>query len=589
MRYIDSVLKGRVEKAQQTLYENANPSMILWISRYSNPLVNQLFLEQMKIGNYTSINQVSVCARRPNINRQSDRIYAAFCDAGKGKIVYADQVAVMSSHVWVNAGTLPDAVDIAVAFDGKMVKTLRNRIEFKTIDPMPWVFWVDSAGILYGKNLGDDTSQATLATANASAVSAIYGMQSDVADFDQGMLVFFILDGDIYYRQYQAGVWGGAVPVNFGPDANWVDIAASRTWDYRIVLQAQSSDGNIYELFTQHAGIAKQNVERINLNNILSAGKMADVTYTDTREDERIDVSDIAAVSQVIYGLSPVPVSCANINDRSGDWGKCIEAAFDYPVTGAVSNAGQFVIMDGNGVSYAGQTVEHVGTDNKKIQIGYVDFNAAYGTACTLNYTPGTVQGPAVALASFGFSFTPINLVPPAPAVPMTASNIDNRALIVEFNGGVTSANWTITKAAFAVTGTEYDYVPGGTPQAKTYVVSSVGYADGTGDNKKRIAIVLSAAGRLRAPQGDVTVAYNQTIGNLLSAGGAIVSFSLAFAATGLTLVYVGVNGVEKVEMSNFTASGSLLQITYRDTKEDEKIEITNILATGTLTHINNL
>jgi hypothetical protein len=271
------------------------------------------------------------------------------------------------------------------------------------------------------------------------------------------------------------------------------------------------------------------------------------------------------------------------------NWGRLVEVQFDYPITGIEGQAGQFKIIDGNNVQYAGQSIEYVGVDNKRIRIRYTDFNAAYGSQCILRYTPGTIQGPATALATFDFTFTPINLVPPAPAAPLSVSNSNSLTILVEFNGNVTSADWAVTKSAFSVTGFEYNYVPGGALQAKTYTISSVGYADGTGANKKLIAVTLTAAGRLKAPQGNVTVAYNQATGNLMSAGGAIVSFGLAFAPTGLTPVYAGVNDIEKIEITNITATGSLLTVTYSNTKEDEKIEITNVTATGTLTHINDL
>lgn len=590
MRYIDPILKARIEKANQTLYENANPAMVAWISRHSTPLTEQTFLERTKIGNYTNVSRVSIAARRPDVNRQADRIYVAFCDNGVGKVAYADQTAAMSNHVWINIETIPDAIDIAVTFDGTMVKNLRNRIEFKTTDSTPWVFWIDSAGSLYGKLIGEDITTITLANVNASAVTAIRGIQLDVADDDQGLLVFFILDGSIYYRQGRAGIWENALPLNFGPAVTWADISVSRTWDYRIVLQAKASDGNVYESFTQYEGIAKQNVERLEIRDITAVGEPIEVTYIDTKEeDERIEINNISGSGQIIYGLSPVPVSCVNVNDGTGEWGKYIDLEFDYPVMGIIGSASQFVIKDGNNLSYDGQTIEYIGLDNKKVRIGYINFNAAYGTTCTINYTPGTVQGPAAALSAFSFSFTPTKLVPPVPAVPLNVNNSDALTIVVEFDGNITSADWVAVKAAFSVTGSEYDYVPGGTLSAKTYTINAIGYADGTGTNKKRIAIALTAAGRLKAPQGNVSVAYNQTTGNLLSVGGAIVSFNLALTPVGLTPIYAGANDIEKVQITNVTGTGALVSITYRDAKEEEKIQISDVTALGKLTHINDL
>jgi hypothetical protein len=319
LRYVDPILKSRIEKANQTLYENANPAIVAWISRRNIPLIDQTFLEYIKIDDYINIGDVSISARRSNENRQSDGIFVAFTDNGTGKILYATQTPVITDYVWTTVETIPDATDIATAFDGRMIKNIRGNIAFKTIDLNPWVFWIDAAGLLYGKLLGDDSTQVTLANANASAVTAVRGIQSDIADFDQGLLVFFILAGSIHYRTFRNGIWEDAAPINFGPSVTWVDISASRTWDYRIVLQAKDNSGNIYELFTQTEGIAKQNVERIEITDITAEGESIPVTYFDTSEDERIEVTDITATGEIIYGLSPVPTAVGNVEDTSDE------------------------------------------------------------------------------------------------------------------------------------------------------------------------------------------------------------------------------------------------------------------------------
>lgn len=410
MRYIDGALKNRIEKAHQTLYENANPAMLIRVSRHTTPITERVFWERARIA--AGASSVSVATRRPNIRKESDRVYVAYCADGIGYLKYADYKADIKRMMWLDAGTINDATDIALAFDGRMEKDLRNHVNFRTADPTPWVFWIDSAGMLYGKLVGDDTTQITLATANASAVTAVRGIHSDIGNFDQGLLVFFLLSGSIYYRSYRSGTWEDATLLNFGPAVTWVDISVGRTWDYRIVIQAMDTDGDIYELFTKTEGIAKQNIERIEVKDITAEGEQIEVTYSDAQEVEHIEVTDIIATGEVIYGLSPVPLEVANIDDGTGNWGVYVTILLDYPVTSVLGNASAFVLTDGYNSTYTATSIL-ASEDGRTLTLTMPDFNAAYETVCTLAYTPGTIQGPAVPLESFSFEFSPINLVAP--------------------------------------------------------------------------------------------------------------------------------------------------------------------------------
>jgi hypothetical protein len=70
----------------------------------------------------------------------------------------------------------------------------------------------------------------------------------------------------------------------------YVKIAASRTWDYRIALQVQAADGTLYELFTQFAGIGKQNVEHLEVTDIGAEAEIIEVAYHDMKEDENVEL-----------------------------------------------------------------------------------------------------------------------------------------------------------------------------------------------------------------------------------------------------------------------------------------------------------
>ncbi|MEG1758512.1 MAG: hypothetical protein RR235_08675 [Oscillospiraceae bacterium] len=421
MRGIDSTLAARLKQLGQTAAANADPSAVVWISRPRIPLTDSTFLERQLIGNYSGLSRASVALRRLLRGRDADRIYVAYVASGAVRAAYADTSPDMAAHVWLDAGYSAAGTDVAIAFDGTMPKDARGKVQFIT-EALPWIFRVTASGELFARRLGAPELQ--LATANCTRVSAVRAMWSEVGGFDFGLVVFFILSGSIYYRQLIAGEWTDAAPIPAAAlpaGKTFSDIAAFRTWDYRVGVQVQDSTGVVYEIFTQFMGIGKQNVEHIELK-AEAAGKLTAVTYHDAQTDGHLELS-VAADGALIYGLSSRPTAAANINNGAGDWGKSVAVTMDYPVSATDGNAGAFVMTDANKVSFTAQTIS-AGADGKTVTLGFTDFNIAFG-AVTLAYTPGTVLSPATAMTAWSIAFTPQHLVPPKIDPPECASAIN--------------------------------------------------------------------------------------------------------------------------------------------------------------------
>ena len=426
MKYIDPTLKARIEKANQTLYENANPSMIASISRRSIPLTNKVFLERTKISDYTNVSGVSIAVRRPNINRQADRIYAAFCDDGVGKIFYADYKAAISSHIWFSEDIIPDAVDISIVFDGKMVKTVPyNKVELETSDSVPWVFWIDSEGILYGKKLHDETSLITLG--NGVAVSSILGFcNKKFVSLSQGLIIFFVNNGSVFYRQYINGVWENPQQIEELPEGlTIVDAYARRTKDYRIVVQCLSIDGTLYEVFTNLDSMG------LGLGYEYLTGSITElsidvypITHYDTFNTDTLSVGLSDLSIKYMWGLSPVCQSASNPDAYS------IVLTFDHDLLNVTGQQAGFTVVDTNDTVFAVTSTAH-GEDNRTLILTVNDFNNASGNMTVLySSTTGTIYGEAgseVPLNNFSVSFTPVGLVPTAtePPVPVAIYNIE--------------------------------------------------------------------------------------------------------------------------------------------------------------------
>lgn len=406
MRTIPSSLDSKFKKLVQAESTKAAPAVDLWISRPVVPLVNDYFLEQQAIGNGNNVTALDIAVAHPRHRRQSTKIYIATVENGVAKVVSSPFRQAMETHVWTDCGFSESAEDVAVAFDAVMKNDTRGRSEFVT-DREPWVFWVND-GALYGRDLGSGET-LKLAETNCTKCTAIRSFGNALAtDFDYGLCLFFLLNGSIYVRQRINGKWMDAEPVSFGPSVTWKDIAVSRSWDYRVVLQAMATDGTVYELFTQFMGIGQRGTEHINVK-ASASGKLTATGYYDTGKAEHLDLTTTASGS-LIYGLSSMPVSAFNIADEEDNWGKFVVVRLDYPVTMVSGNGGAFSLFDSNGVEYRGVTSE-ASEDGLSVTISFTDINNAFGE-CSLRYTPGTVQSPATAMEAWSVSFLPVNLVP---------------------------------------------------------------------------------------------------------------------------------------------------------------------------------
>lgn len=434
MRVIPADINARINKPVQTKATNADPQLSFIISRKTTQLTDAEFMEQSEVAE-ANATDCSLAIKHSRFGRDSDAAYVAYVQNGVAKVASSPVYASIQRFAWADAGFSQSAEAVAIAFDGTMPKDVRGKYEFIT-EAVPWVFWV-SGGAVYGKKLHDSTI-VTLAESSATKITATRAMWSDVPGFDFGLVVFMILNGAIYYRQYIDGVWTDAVPISFGPAVTWVDIAAQRTWDYRIALQAIDSTGMLYEMFTQFEGLGSKNAEHINIKGITATGGLAEVHYTDLpAQYEHIEIANISAGAPYggLYSLG-VPkmtqaenVAVEAINPETQepylDYGKRVKVKFDIHLTasGVLAQASAFSLVDSNGVHFiVGSSM--LDTDGLTVILDFGSFNNAVG-AVTVAYTAGTVTSMVgTSLATTSTSFTPVGLVPTIPPRIETIENI---------------------------------------------------------------------------------------------------------------------------------------------------------------------
>lgn len=425
MRTIPSSLDAKFKKLVQAESTKAAPAVDLWISRPVVPLVNDYFLEQQAIGNGSNVTALDIAVAHPRHRRQSTKIYIATVENGVAKVVSSPFRQAMDTHVWTDTGFSESAEDVAVAFDAVIKNDTRGRSEFVT-DREPWVFWVNN-GALYGRDLNSGET-LTLAETNCTKCTAIRSAGSAVGGFDYGLCLFFLLNGSIYIRQRINGEWMDAELVSFGPGATWKDIAASRSWDYRVILQAMATDGTVYELFTQYMGIGQRSAEHIELRSATASGNLTEVGKTDVFNAEHIEVANIGAGALYggLYSLGqPAVRSASNIptvveveGEPAENYGLRITVRFAAHLNpdSVAENLSAFVMRDSNGTAFVAASAE---TENGLDWVFTLpDFNNAMGD-CTVSYTPGTLYTMAGTVAEgTSVTFTPDNLTPSAVEAP---------------------------------------------------------------------------------------------------------------------------------------------------------------------------
>jgi hypothetical protein len=433
-RSIDSTTLAASKATTQCAANGNAPRLSFWINRPVTQLVDSHFLETLDVPGLSEIADCSIAVKHTKFGRSADAIYIAYvvggvsnADGGVAKVYAAKSVEVMKRHSFSDTGFQAAASRVAVVFDGTMPKRVSNTYEFIT-ETQPWVFWI-SQGALYAQQLGS-TDTITLAEQNCTWVSAVRAMWSEVAGFDFGLCVFLILSGALYYRQRIGGTWydAEAVPVASLPTlasgVTWIEVAASRTGDYRIVLQLKASDGALYEVFTQFGGLGSKGAEHIEVRDVAATGKLTAVTYHDTAAQDQGHIEIVGVTAGAPYGglystAVPKIISASSADDGTGNWGKLATFTFDVHLKAAevAAQASAFSIVDVNNVTYNAATAS-LGVDGKTVTLTFTDFNNARGE-CKATYTAGTVTSMAgTTLTTASCSFTPTGLVPTAVPAP---------------------------------------------------------------------------------------------------------------------------------------------------------------------------
>ena len=590
MRSIPSILSSRLKSNIQTRASKSDPSASLWVGRPNTVLVDDAFLERQTVKT-ASIEDVSIAVCHPKIKKANTKIYMAYISNGTAKVVSANSKYAMAQHSWSDEGFSQTATAVSIAFDGTMPMTDRGDVEFVT-EEIPWVFWVND-GMLFAQKLGGET--ITLAESNCVDISAIRAAWSQASTFDFGLVAFFILGSSLYYRQLINGEWTDAELVSFGPSGvYWAEVSAFRTWDYRVGVQLKSTDGDIYELFTQFMGIATRHTEHLELKSASHRSSMTSIRYTDAKTAEHITISDAANITpyQGIYSLgTPSLTNVYNIANNDGDWGKTVVFVFDKELNNDTvqDSIDSFYFVDEADNYYYPISIEMDNTGRQAI-LSYVDFNNSSGK-CMAHYDMGSVTTMlGEVLSAQSFEFTPTNLIPNDNVLPEVAEiwiiNDNGTQVAIRFTEPLIAAPIE-TAEKFVVTISEPEYVPGGSLSRSIKPVIFVEL-----DNEDSSVLVLHFQDgmftSIRNSVGEVTIQYIGT--TLKGSDGPVLGFVKRFVPEGLYMK-PNPNDAEHIEIIDANWNSALIDIEYlQATAPGEHLGVIAAdMNGGVLTHINDL
>lgn len=409
--------QARIDQIYDDLYGDVDPSMYAFAKRSKAVLDNKAYWQLGVIASQFSAENTSIAVQKTA--NTPERIFVGYCALGQGYVEYTDVGRPVANLSFTTVQQFTDCEQIVVAFNGTYAYNAWKQVEFKT-DDIPLVFYRNSTGALnYGELNGTFN---TLVGSGVTYFDVVRGNGSLYGEIDQGLVVFYIINGTLYYNQLIGGEWIGQSTVDIAP-TDLVKVHVERTFDFRLVIQCEDSAGALYEIFTKPAISGWTNIEHISAAANMTVS-VYEIDYIDAQDgDEHISATANMTVA-VLWGISPIMQSAYTVDNGSGDYGYKIRIAWDHDVDIMTGNDTAFLLTDSEDHTWNSISVTQI--TPLIIELEYYNFNNAVGE-CSVAYTAGTMVGEAgQAVDTQSILFTPTGLVPfeVIPPVPTGAINI---------------------------------------------------------------------------------------------------------------------------------------------------------------------
>ncbi len=430
MRSLPESLQSKLSQQMQTVHNDADPRMEVIVARARAEVVDYTYWTVETIREKSGLGDISVAPRRFRPYGPPNRVYEIHVHNGEVKTAireYPDRL----KDGWQDQFSLGEGSSVAIAFDGHWERY--RKLWRLVTNEKPWIFWVDNAGILWRQHW-DDVPTKTQLDIGVSKVKAIRAWKNvNLPDHDQGIVVGYIkTDGTVWYRNYcqQADysyVWESPRQLtDFTGTAVNLNLFLSN--DYRMGFVVEDSTHQVHWFVTPRnwAGMAlEQDIIAVTAKAEVA---LTEVTYHRAVEKEIVTVSANAGVAflfgatdNTIIGFENLPMTRFNEEEEEyQDWGFIVRVTLDYSAV----NIPTITLVD---TEYNSQIpvsyVEEVaGSGGYQFDVYIDDVAAEFGMNTVQQTVQVTVSG-AINEAGYTYDtmveeFTPVNLVPPALALP---------------------------------------------------------------------------------------------------------------------------------------------------------------------------
>ena len=401
MRILPAKLREKINKANQTIYENADPHMDVLLRRARTGLTGTDLFYMQTIREGTDLEALGIDLQRTNVNGAPSKAFNIYIKDGICKVATKNLPSKVKEQ-WVDVLTIGPATACDIAFDGRWYRDDQYRWQLVTIGN-PWLFYV-TGGNLYTKQW---TAEPVLLAEGVSKISAIRGWKNTYMwNHDQGIIVAYIKSGVIYYRNYcqqppdQPAIWEIERAIDLPTPAQ--NVALFRTNDYRTGVLCESNSQMYWTITTRNWANMATEVHSLSAGIDVSV-ELIDLEYSDLYLKHNLS-SGIDIEIAMYYGLSEYIFKSAE-----NDGNVTIVAMTDYYYLIDASPS-DFEIRDSANALFNVLDIEYGNTKNELIMtVDNLGFSAP--DDLTLKFLGGTTKGEAGQdVDPFEITFTPTGI-----------------------------------------------------------------------------------------------------------------------------------------------------------------------------------
>lgn len=382
MREIDDSLKQQILAKVQNDAQKNRPRMRILATRPRTALFDANFLSRSIVTPNTTITDSSLATRKTG--ETIERVYVGYISGSVLVVKSAVPKIPSSEMVWDLETTIQGCKAVALAFDGQYLQGEFKKVDFLTA-ATPWLFYLTTSGDLYAGLLGATYERLVQ---NVTAMDAVKGVTDRYVTIDQGLLLFYIIAGLVYYKQFVNGVWSDPIQVTMAP-SNAVDVHVSRVFDYRIVLQIRTTAGDLYEVFTKMESSSWNGTEYLRLMAAQVVLQVIPIAYTNTENRETITLEATATIDNILLAIPAEMQSAINIDNGSGDFTKKVQITWNQIADNVAANLASFELSDSSGQTLKPTGITHDGNLTSVLTFTSIAYSNGH---FTLTYTPGTIS-----------------------------------------------------------------------------------------------------------------------------------------------------------------------------------------------------